>query len=77
MHRINTLRDSRYEYACPTAMRHRNVRVVDGHFECKSCGETFETVIHLPTGEELRREQIEIVGPHADHQAALDPREGV
>lgn len=74
MHRISTLRDSRWEYACPE-FNHRNVRVVDGHFECRSCGKPIPEIVHLPTGERLRREDIEIVGPHADHQAAFDPRE--
>ena len=77
MHRINTLRDSRHEYACPTIQKHRDVRVVDGHFECRSCEETYQIVIHLPTGERLHRTDIEIVGPHANHQAAIDPRENV
>jgi ribosomal protein L37AE/L43A len=77
MHRINTLRDSRYEYACPTVHKHRDVRVIDGHFECRSCGQAFQEIVHLPTGERLRRDDVEIVGPHASHQAAIDPRENV
>lgn len=75
MHRINTLRDSRFEYACPSIHKHRNIRVVDGHFQCRSCGELYDTIIHLPTERELHRNEIEIVGPHADHQAEIDPRE--
>jgi len=75
MHRINTLRDEVWEYACPTPARHRNVRVVDGHFQCRSCDEVYDSVIHLPTGRHLHRDDIEIVGPHASHQAAIDPTE--
>jgi len=74
-HRINTLRDSVYEYACPTIHKHRDVRVVDGHFECRSCGRTFDTIVHLPTGDVLHRDDVEITGPHADHQAEFEPRE--
>lgn len=74
-HRINTLRDSVYEYACPTVHKHRDVRVIDGRFQCRSCGETYDEVVHLPTDTRLRREDVEIVGPHASHQAAIDPRE--
>lgn len=76
MHRIDTEADSRWRYACPTIHKHRSVRVVDGHFECRACEETFQEIVHLPTGERLQREDVEIVGPHADHQAAFDPREG-
>jgi hypothetical protein len=74
-HRIETLRDSNWEYACPKH-KHRNVRVVDGHFECRSCGEAIQEIVHLPSGEHLQRDDVEIIGPHADTKAAFDPREG-
>lgn len=74
MHRINTLEESAWDYACPPPEKHRSIRVIDGHFECRQCGPV-EQILHLPSGELLSREDVEIVGPHADHQAAYDPRE--
>lgn len=69
MHRIDT-KDSqqKWQWACPTAKQHRDWRVVDGQFECRSCGETFDALLHLPSGEQIKREEIEVVGAHADHK---------
>lgn len=75
MHRIDTTQETdRWEWGCPEA-EHRNWRVVDGHFQCRSCDDIFDELVHLPTGDTVSREQIELVGPEADHLAAFDPRE--
>jgi len=72
MHRIETHDEKqRWEWACPTRFRHRDWRVVDGLFECRSCGETFKELVHLPTGERVKRENVEIVGAEADHKGAF------
>lgn len=76
MHRVDvTEQAQRWEYACPTGARHRDWRVVDGRFQCRSCDAIYQELIHLPTEERVARSDMEIVGPHADHQAAFDPRE--
>jgi len=71
MHRINASAGIPWHWTCPTPYRHRDVRVVDGLFECRSCGETFRALRNLKTGEEVSRERIEIVGPDADHKGAF------
>jgi len=69
MYRIDTTTDrEKWQFACPGPDRHRDWRVTDGVFECRSCSETYTELVHLPTGDRVRREQIEFVGPHADHQ---------
>lgn len=69
MFRIDTTREQeRWQFACPAPARHRDWRVTDGCFECRSCGETYAELIHLKSGERVAREHIEFVGPHADHQ---------
>lgn len=74
MPRIDTTKETdRWEWGCPEE-EHRNWRVVDGHFQCRSCDALFEALVHLPTGELVAREEIELVGTHADHLAAFDPR---
>lgn len=74
-HRIDTSDETqRWEYACPTPQRHRHWRVVNGSIQCRPCDETYDELVHLPTGEHVAREDIEIVGSHADHQARFDPR---
>jgi ribosomal protein L37AE/L43A len=72
MHRINTY-DSRekWRWACPAPDRHRDWRVVDGLFECRSCGETYRELVNLETGERVERSNIEVVGSHAGHKGAL------
>jgi ribosomal protein L37AE/L43A len=55
-------------YACPHQRQHRDWRVVDGLIECRSCGETYRELVDLKTGETIRRDDIDFVGPHADHQ---------
>jgi len=67
MHHINTNNsDEKWRYACPAPERHRDWRVVDGLFECRSCGETFVELVELDTGKRIPREEIEVIGPHAD-----------
>ena len=69
MVRINTT-DPRHkwQWGCPAPDRHRNWRVCDGVFECRTCGETYRCLVNLETGEKVPREEIELVGPEADHQ---------
>jgi len=72
MHRIDTT-DSveKWAWVCPTPHEHRGWRVVDGLFECRSCGETFRRLRNAKTGEHVRREEVEIIGPDADHKGAF------
>jgi len=55
-------------YACPHPRRHRDWRVVDGLIECRSCSETYTELVDLKTGKRIPRDEIDFVGPHADHQ---------
>jgi len=72
MHRIETHdKTQKWQWACPTPHRHRDWRVVDGLFECRSCGETFKELVHLPSGDRVRRENVEVVGAEADHKGAF------
>lgn len=74
-YRIETWNETeRYKWACPTPHRHRNWRVTDGLFECRQCGETFDRLYNLEEQKEVSREEIELVGPHANHLAAFDYR---
>jgi len=67
--RIDTTNDrEQWRYACPSRKRHRDWRVVDGLFECRSCGETYSELVDLETGERVPREEIELVGAHADYK---------
>ena len=69
MHRINTTDPSaKWQWACPTDDAHRAWRVVNGRFECRACSETYRHLRNLETGEKVPREEIELVGPEADHQ---------
>lgn len=69
MHRIDTNdKTERWAWACPTPKRHRDWRVVNGLFECRSCGETYSVLVHLPTKERVDRDEIEVVGAEADHK---------
>jgi ribosomal protein L37AE/L43A len=69
MRRIHTTdKREKWQFACPTPKRHRDWRVVDGLFECRSCRETFSELVDLETGERVAREEVEIVGAHADHK---------
>lgn len=63
--------EQRWRYACPHRKRHRDWRVVDGLFECRSCGETYRELIDLETGDRIPREEIELLGAHADHKGAF------
>jgi len=68
MYRIITTDPSKkWQWACPDA-EHRDWRVVDGLFECRSCGCTYRHLRNLSTGELVPREEIELVGPESDHQ---------
>jgi len=72
MPRIDTSdSDEKWRYACPSPKRHRDWRIVDGLIECRSCGETYRTLVDLETGEHVQREDIELVGPHADSKGAF------
>lgn len=69
MYRIHEHDDrEKWKLACPDPKRHRNWRVADGVFECRQCGETYGYLIDLKTGEQVRREQVEIIGADADHK---------
>ena len=69
MYRIVTT-DPRQKWAwsCPHPDRHRNWRVTDGLFECRQCGRTYRHLFNLKEGQKVHREEIELVGPEADHQ---------
>lgn len=72
MHRIDTSEPrEKWPWVCPTPFRHRDWRVVDGLFECRSCDETFRELKNLETGDRVRRKDVEIVGPDADHKGAF------
>lgn len=58
----------KWKWVCPTPHEHRDWRVVDGLFECRQCSEVFRALRNLKTGEEVPREQIEIVGAESDHK---------
>jgi len=66
MVRIDTTTDrEKWQFACPHRKRHRDWRVVDGLFECRSCNETYSHLIDLTTGKRVHRSKIELVGPGA------------
>jgi len=72
MHRIETHdTEQKWQWACPDKRRHRDWRVVDGLFECRSCGCTYRCLVNLATGEKVPREEIEVVGAHASHKGAF------
>lgn len=74
MYRVDTTQETeRWAFGCP-ADGHRHWRAVDGHFQCLTCDDLYDSLRHLPSGELVPREEIELVGPHADHMAAFDPR---
>jgi len=60
-----TRRQQKWRYACPARQRHRDWRVVDGLFECRSCGETYRRLWDLQEETYVAREDVEVVGPHA------------
>lgn len=69
MYRIDTTtKREKWQFVCPTPMEHTDWRVVDGHFQCNRCQKTFNALRNQKTGELVHREEIEIVGPKADHQ---------
>lgn len=69
MHRIDTtVPAEKWRYACPDPERHHNWRVADGVFECRACQEIYQHLIDTKTGERIQRNEIEFVGPEADHQ---------
>lgn len=72
MHRIDTTDPTqRWRFACPDSERHRDWRVVDGLFECRSCGQTYGDLVDTKTGDRVAREAIELVGPDADQKGAF------
>lgn len=69
MYRINTTDPSeKWRFACPHSKRHSDWRVVDGVFECRSCSRTYDHLIDQRSGQRVAREDIELVGPEADHE---------
>lgn len=66
-----TTKREKWAWVCPTPHEHRDWRVVDGVFECRACGETYQRLRDKRTGEEVHREDIEVVGPDADHKGAF------
>lgn len=72
MPRIDTTNPRhRWQWACPAPGRHRNWRVVDGLFQCMSCGDTFGELRNLETGELVPREEIEVVGTGSKTKGAF------
>jgi ribosomal protein L37AE/L43A len=72
MYRIHTSTPrEKWRFVCPTDDQHTDWRVVDGLFECRACGETFKELVDQKTGERIKREEIEMIGPHADHKGAF------
>lgn len=59
------------KYGCPHPRRHVDWRVVDGLFECRSCGRTYREIVDKRTGEYYRREDVELVGTEADSKGAF------
>lgn len=75
MVRIDTRNaNERWRYACPTPARHVDWRVVDGEFHCQSCDEYFDELVNRETRERVARDEIELVGPHADSKGAFGKR---
>ena len=67
MYRLDATNSTdRWRFACPDTERHRDWRVVDGMFECRSCEETYDHLIDLESGESVPREDVEVVGRYAD-----------
>jgi ribosomal protein L37AE/L43A len=72
MYQIDTTNTrEKWKWVCPTPHEHRDWRVVDGLFECRSCGNVFRELRNVRTGECVPREQIEVVGSDADHKSAF------
>jgi len=72
MHRVDTTdSDDKWRFACPAPARHRSWRVVDGRFECRACNQTYAELVDTKTGERVPRDQLEVVGPHADSKGAF------
>ena len=67
VHRIDT-RDvkAKWQFTCPSPARHSDWRVTNGHFECRSCEQTYKKLYDQVSGEKVPREEIEFVGPYAD-----------
>lgn len=72
MVRIDTTdTQQKWKFACPHPKRHRDWRVTDGMFECLSCKRTYDELVNLKSGETVARDDMEFVGPHADHKGAF------
>ena len=69
MYRINTTnKREKWKWVCPTPHEHRDWRVVDGLFECRSCGNVFRSLRNVQTGAEVPRDRVEVIGAEADHK---------
>jgi len=53
----------RWRWTCPAPQRHSDWRVVDGIFECRSCGETFEEIVDKQTDERIPWSAVELIDP--------------
>lgn len=76
MPRIDTTVDrDRWRYKCPNC-HSTDWRIHNGTIGCRHCGGTMQTLLDAKTGEEIRREDIELLGPSADHKAAFGTPQG-
>lgn len=61
MHRIDTTREWEiWAWGCP-AEEHRNWRPHSEGFQCITCGEIYDALVHLPSGETVDASEIELV----------------
>ena len=64
---------AKWAYACPSPERHRDWRVVDGHFQCRSCQQLYDNLIDVATGDRVAREEFEFVGSQAQKEVFSGP----
>lgn len=62
---------ARWRFGCPDRARHSDWRVVDGLFECRSCGVTYEHIYDKAEEQYLHRSEVEVVGSQAGHKGAF------
>jgi len=68
MHRIDTTVDrERWRYKC-IECGSTDWRVHDGTIGCRRCGVTLRALLDAKTGKRVRREELELLGPDADHK---------
>jgi protein-arginine kinase activator protein McsA len=66
--RIDTsVAQHRWRFKCPEC-KSTNWRAHNGTFGCRSCDTTLTELLDAKTGEVLSRDEIEFVGPHANHK---------